>query len=95
MVYHAFLANLSNIRILIKRVLEKIYTTHLQLQGFPVQRTTVTFKPDRSLNPKADAEVEKLRVETVVLKLQSGIIDPDTAARELGYKNATGLPEKK
>jgi hypothetical protein len=94
-VYHAFLSNLNNIRRLIKRVLEKIYYTHLILQGFQLDRVTVTFNPDKSLNPKADAEVEKINVETVILKLNAGIIDYDTAARELGYEKATGLPEKK
>ncbi len=94
-VYHAFLSNLNNIRRLIKRVLEKIYYTHLLLEGFTLDRVTVTFNPDKSLNPKADAEVEKINTETVILKLNAGIIDYDTAARELGYEKATGLTEKK
>lgn len=94
-VYHAFLANLSNIRMLIKRVLEKIYLQHLLFQGFNLNRVTVTFNPDRALNPKQEIEAKKIEVETVLLKLDKGIIDLDTAARELGYEKATGLAGKK
>lgn len=94
-VYHAFLANLSNIRRLVKRVLEKIYYQHLLFQGFNLKRVTVSFNPDRALDPKAEIEATKLEVETVLLKLNAGIIDLDTAARELGYEKATGLAGKK
>jgi hypothetical protein len=91
-VYHAFLSGLANSRRLVKRVLEQIYWLHLVLRGYPVKRVRVTFNPDRSLQPHQDAQAEELRVHTVILKLQAGIIDPDTAARELGYAKATGQP---
>lgn len=92
-VYHAFISSLNNIRKLIKRTLEKIYFMHLVMQGFPVKRVKVTFNPNKSLKPKEDLEAEQIRIANVLAKMNSGIIDLDTAARELGYEKATGTPQ--
>ncbi|MCB1156698.1 MAG: hypothetical protein KDK45_04280 [Leptospiraceae bacterium] len=93
-VYHSFLSSLQNIRRLVKRSLEKILFLHLSLSGYPVKSLTVSFKKDRTLNPKEEAESEKIHIENVLLKMNSGLIDKDTAARELGYEKATGEASK-
>lgn len=91
-VYHAFLSGLGNSRRLVKRVLERIYWLHLVLKGYPVKRVRVTFNPDRSLKPQEEAQAAEIKVRTVISKMQAGLIDADTAARELGYEKATGKP---
>jgi hypothetical protein len=91
-VYHAFLSSLSNTRRLVKRVLERVYYLELVLRGYPVKRVRVVFNTDRELKPQEAAEAEKTRTETVLSKYFAGIIDADTAAKELGYEKATGKP---
>lgn len=92
-VYHAFVSSLDNIRKLIKRTLEKIYFMHLVMLGFPVKRVKVSFNPSKSLKPKEDIESEGIKIDNVLKKMNAGIIDLDTAARELGYEKATGTPQ--
>ncbi len=94
-VYAAFLSSLNNMRRLIKRSLEKIYFLHLVMKGYPVKKVRVTFNKDRQLKPLDEANAEKTKTETVILKLDAGLIDPDTAAKELGYEKATGTPKPK
>lgn len=93
-VYAAFLSSLNNMRRLIKRSLEKVYFLHLVMKGYPVKKVRVTFNKDRQLKPLDEANAEKTKTETVILKLDAGLIDPDTAAKELGYEKATGTPRK-
>jgi hypothetical protein len=94
-VYAAFLSSLNNMRRLIKRSLEKVYFLHLVMKGYPVKKVRVTFNKDRQLKPLDEANAEKTKTETVILKLDAGLIDPDTAAKELGYEKATGTPKPK
>lgn len=94
-VYHSFLSSLTNTRRLIKRALEKILLMHLTYKGFPVKSVSIKFNPDKELNPEKAATAEKTKIENVLLKLNAGIIDLDTAAKELGYPKATGLAAKK
>jgi hypothetical protein len=89
-VYYAFLASNKNVRRVIKRVLEKMYKTHLILRGYSVKRVRVKFNPDMALNPKEDAEAESIKIGNVIMKINAGLIDDDTGARELGYEKATG-----
>lgn len=89
-VYHSFLSSLNNTRRLIKRALEKIYLQHLLYKGFPVKTVSVKFNTDRELSPEKSAMAEKTKIENVLLKLNAGLIDRDTAAKELGYEKAAG-----
>lgn len=91
-VYASFLANLQNIRRVVKRVLERGYWLHLAMKGYPVSRVKITFNQNTSINSLNDAQAESLKVQTIIQKIQAGIIDIDTAARELGYPSATGTP---
>jgi len=94
-VYHSFLSSLTNTRRLIKRALEKILLTHLIYKGYPLKSLSIKFNPDKELNPEKAAIADKTKIQNVLLKLNAGIIDLDTAAKELGYAKATGLPAKK
>ena len=89
-VYHAFISKLDNGSRLVKRGLERLYWLHLVLSGYPVKRVKVTFNPHRSLKPYEDAQTELLKTQNVVAKINAGLIDDDTGARELGYEKATG-----
>jgi hypothetical protein len=89
-VYGSFLASLNNVRRLVKRALERGYWLHLVMRGYSANRVTVSFRPDKSINSYTDAQTENLKVQTVIAKLNAGLIDPDTAAKELGYEKATG-----
>jgi hypothetical protein len=89
-VYSAFLAQNRNVRRLIKRALEKIYKTHLAMSGYNVRSLKVRFHPDPSLNPKLEAESEGIKIDNVIKKINAGLIDRDTGARELGYEKASG-----
>lgn len=91
-VYESFIANLKNVRRLIKRVLERGYWLHLTMKGYPITKVKVSFNKNESINSLNDAQAETLKVQSVIQKVQAGIIDLDTAARELGYPSATGTP---
>lgn len=93
-IYSSFLANLENVRRIIKRVLERGYWLHLAMKGYPITRVKVTFNENESINAINDAQAENIKVQSIILKLQSGIIDVDTAAKELGYAKATGTPQQ-
>lgn len=93
-VYHAFLSSINNTRRLIKRALEKIFLMHLIYLNYPVKKVKVIFNPDKSLNPEKEATAEKIKIENVILKINAGLIDRDTGAKELGYRKASGLLKK-
>ncbi|MCB1201338.1 MAG: hypothetical protein KDK41_11895 [Leptospiraceae bacterium] len=91
-VYHAFISGNKNKRRLVKRALERIYEFKLLLNGIDVKRVRVTFNPDPSLDREGEARANSLDIDNVLKKLNAGLIDDDTAARELGYEKATGTP---
>jgi len=64
-------------------------------KGYPLKSLSIKFNSDKELNPEKAATADKTKIENVLLKLNAGIIDLDTAAKELGYAKATGLPAKK
>lgn len=92
-VYHAFLAGAKVKQRLVKRALERIYYLKLILAGYDVKRVRVTFHPAPVLDPAAEAQRETATIDNVIKKMTAGIIDADTAARELGYEKATGKPQ--
>ena len=89
-VYSAFLSQLENIRRGIKRFLERGYRMHLTMAGLDPSSLKVSFNDNKGLRPKEDAEAKEIKTRVVLMKVQAGIIDRDTAARELGYEKATG-----
>lgn len=87
--YDRFTAKLGTARRMIKRFLEKGYTLDLLLRGLDA-RVSVTFNPDSGYKALEQSQAEGERINNVLSKRDGGIIDDDTAARELGYDAATG-----
>ncbi len=63
---------------------------HLTLAGLDPSSLKVTFNENKGLRPKENAEATEIKTRVILMKYQAGIIDIDTAARELGYEKATG-----
>ena len=60
----------------------------LRLAGQDVDGVSLSFNRAPARNPTNEAEADKTRTETAILKAESGIISPDSAAQELGYDSA-------
>jgi len=82
----------ERIRKMISGRIERSYRLELMLHGINDIEPKFVFNPLPSLDPRNDKESDKIHVETVISKINAGIIDIDTAARELGYDKATGIP---
>jgi hypothetical protein len=96
-VFTAFVRKLANLRQPVENFLKFALTLHLRSLGFKFSRLHGVWGPDASIDRQADALAEKVREETEQLRIQNalskvaaGIIDLETAARELGYEKATG-----
>jgi hypothetical protein len=87
-VYNLLTSQVGNIQRLAKRRQEQTYRLDLRLGGIEVDGLSLGFNRAHALQPLAEAQAEKARVETVLLKAEAGIISPDEAAQELGYESA-------
>jgi len=85
------LSQLENLQMIIKRAIEQGYKLDLLLAGIPVDDVSLHFNPLAALNPREDAEAELIKVETVGMKIDYGLINPDDGARELGYEKAADI----
>ena len=91
--YQRLTTKMVNGRRCIKRFIEKGYTLDLLLRGIDAQ-VGVNFHPDSGYKALEQAQAEEYRIKNVLSKRDAGIIDQDTAARELGYdKAAGGIPD--
>jgi len=70
------------------RFLEWVDNFELQLAGLSDIRVTYQFSHVRDPNLLDSITAEQIRVATVLSKARAGIIDADTAARELGYEKS-------
>jgi hypothetical protein len=84
-VYEVFLKNCANMRILVKRGIERLYFLECLLQNLPIQNISIRFNKDKSLNPEAAEQAENYRASRILKNLFAGVISPDQAAQELGY----------
>jgi len=87
-VYAIMIKQVENYQMLIKRAIEKGYRLDLLLNGILMDDVSVHFNPNDALKPHEEAEAEAIRTDTVISKMDAGIISPDDAARELGYEKA-------
>ncbi|MCU0238509.1 MAG: hypothetical protein MUC29_03635 [Pyrinomonadaceae bacterium] len=85
--YEAYKADARNIFKPAKRRHEKTLKLDLRLQGADFESVSMMLNRMPSLNPTQDNEAEKIKVETVLLKIRSGMISPDDGAVELGYES--------
>ncbi len=81
-------AQVTNVRRLPKRRMERTYTLDLLLAGVPFNSISVRFNKTPSRNALKEAQAEEARVRIAIEKAKAGIISPDQAAQELGYDSA-------
>jgi len=85
--YMFMIRQANNIRLLAKRRMEKTYALDLRLQGIPVTDLSLQFNENPARDPLAEAQARETRERAIFAKVEKGVIDPDTAAQELGYEN--------
>ncbi len=83
-VYMFMIRQANNIRRLPKRRMERTYNLDLLLAGIPAQ-VKLNFQDNPSRDPLSEAQAEQTRVHTIIKKVETGAIDPNVAAQELGY----------
>lgn len=83
--YMFLIRQANNIRQLAKRRMEKTYGLDLQLQGLAVTELRFNFKDNPARDPLAEAQARETRERAIIRKAERGVIDPDTAAQEMGY----------
>lgn len=91
--YETLLNKNENIRRIIKRANERPYNLHLVMKKIPAS-CSIIFNDAPSLRVKEKVESEQIRQNMILTRLEKGIIDEDTAARELGYDQAAGVANK-
>ena len=69
----------------VKRRIERTYQLDLALAGIPVEQVTLHFNRARSQDPLTDARAQDLAWRVLREKVETGLVDPNNAARELGY----------
>ncbi len=69
----------------VKRRIERTYQLDLALAGIPVEQVTLHFHRARSQDPLTDARAQDLAWRVLREKVETGLVDPNAAARELGY----------
>jgi hypothetical protein len=98
-VYYLLEAQVANMQRLVKRRQERTYRLDLRLAGIDVDSVNLNFAKAHSRNGKNEAETEKIKFETVLEKVKSGLISPDQGAQEMGeetwfdIEQLTGTPD--
>lgn len=83
-VYMFMIRQANNIRRLPKRRMERTYNLDLQLAGMAA-KVSLKFHENPARDPLAESQAEQTRVHTIIKKVETGAIDPNVAAQELGY----------
>jgi hypothetical protein len=83
---HVFSAQLGNIQRLVRRFLEFVYRLHLILKGFDIKDVNIIFNPLPDFEPQKKAEARLKEAQRIATLLQAGVIDVETAKKELGYE---------
>ncbi len=87
-VYHVLTQRVLAYQRLAKRRCERTYRLHLRLAGYPELSVNLQFNRIPALDPEKKTTADKTQVETVLLKVERGLISPDEGAQELGYDSA-------
>lgn len=82
-VYATLTKKLDNIRNLVKRALEFCWRLDYLMQGIDVE-ASINFNENAALDPEKEANAEKIRTETVIAKMDAGLIDEEEAKRQVG-----------
>ena len=84
-VYRLFVALAKNLRRPCKRSMEFFWRLELRLQGIEVDSISAKFADIPSRDPLATLEGESFRQNSIIQRVEKGMIDPDTGAQEMGY----------
>lgn len=74
------------LRALVRHFVEHVYRLETILQGVSDLDIGLEFNPNEPFNEKIAAENRKIDIEAALLKAESGMVDPDTVAQEMGYE---------
>jgi len=88
--YDRLMGRLRNFRRVVKGFLEKGYLLDLHLAGIPAESVRVEFSEYTGFKEKEKAETAQIKIDNVIKKRDAGFVSDDEAARELGYREATG-----
>lgn len=69
----------------VKRRVERTYQLDLALAGISVEDVSLHFHQARSRDPLTEARARQVEWRVVREKVAAGLLDPDSAAREMGY----------
>ena len=86
-VYRIYIRLTENLRRPVKRSLEEMWRLELLLKRIDVEWVSMGFAPVPQRDPQSEAQANDFKVRTAITKAKSGMVDPDEAARELGYDN--------
>lgn len=81
-------AQVTNIRRLPKRRMERTYSLDLTLGGVPFNSVSVKFNRTPSRNAFQEAQAEQVKQTMALERAKAGITSADQAAQELGYESA-------
>ena len=84
-VYDKFINMLEHYMTIVSTVMKTGIMMQLRFSAIRVKNLGIVYEPPKSLTAKVDAEAERIRCETTILKRDNGIIDQVQAAREMGY----------
>ena len=84
-VYNLLLRHAESFQRPVKRRIERTYQLDLALAGISVEEVSLHFHRARSRDPLTEARARQVAWQVMREKVEAGLLDPDSAARELGY----------
>ena len=94
-IYNLLVRHAESFQRPVKRRIERTYRLDLALAGIPVEELSLYFHQARSRDPLTEARARQVEWRVVREKVAAGLLEPDSAARELGYDDwydVTQLP---
>ncbi|MFB0517036.1 MAG: hypothetical protein ACETWG_10615 [Candidatus Neomarinimicrobiota bacterium] len=94
-VYNLLVRHAESFQRPVKRRIERTYQLDLALAGIPVEDISLRFHQAKSQDPLTEARARQVAWRVLREKVETGLLDPDSAARELGYDDwhdVTRLP---
>jgi hypothetical protein len=84
-VYNLLLRQAESFQRPVKRRIERTYRLDLALAGIRVEDVSLYFQKAESRDPLNEARARQVAWQTIREKVEAGLLDPDSAARELGH----------
>lgn len=84
-VYNLLVRHAESFQRPVKRRIERTYQLDLALAGIPIEEVSLHFHQAKSQDPFTEARARQVAWRVVREKVEAGLLNPDTAARELGY----------